>query len=103
MGEMYSITFSGGIIFSVLVVKPENSKNGINIIGEISIAAYKLFIRVPTKIPINIPIQHYKIAITQNPIKLMVFELKPTIKYIISTKNDGNMLVRGISINNLDM
>lgn len=55
---MYSITLRGKIIFSVFVVKPENKINGIKTIGDISIAAYKLFISVPTKIPINIPIKH---------------------------------------------
>lgn len=103
IGEIYSITFRGGMIFSVFVVKPENNKKGINIIGDISIAAYKLLMRVPTNIPINIPIQHCNMEIIQKPKKFMVLELKPTIKYIINTKNDGNTLVSGISISNLDM
>ena len=68
------------MIFSVLVVNPENNKNGIKIIGANSIAAYKLLIKVPTKIPINIPIQHYKIEMSQKLKKLTVAELKPTTK-----------------------
>ena len=91
------------MIFSVFVVNPENNKKGIKIIGEISMAACKLLIRVPTNIPINIPIQHCKMQITQKPKKFIVLELNPTTKYIITTKKDGKILVSGISINNFDI
>ena len=67
MGLKYSKTLSGGIIFSVLVVKPENKRKGIKTMGAISTATYKLGIIVPRKIPIIIPTKHSKTQMTQNP------------------------------------
>ncbi len=95
------MTLRGAIIFSVFVVNPEKSKKGINTIGEISTATYKLGIKVPKKIPIVIPSKHSNIATKKKPKNWAV--LNPTIKYTTTTNTEGKRAVKGISMHNLDV
>jgi len=100
---MYSITFRGGIISSVLVVKPENSKKGINTIGDISTAILRLGMIVPKNIPIIIPNRLSKIQTSKKPRNYSAVFLKPTIKYTIHANTEGKRAVRGISIKSFEV
>ena len=80
IGDTYSIGFIGGKIFSVFVVNPENKIKGIKIIGDISIANYKLGTIVPKNIPSIKPTKHSKTLINQKPKNAFRVRVKPTEK-----------------------
>lgn len=73
------------------------------IIGDISIANYKLGTIVPKNIPNINPTKHSRTLINQKLKNAELVNVKPTLKYIKNTKIEGNKAVRGISIVNLDI